>query len=89
MNSSLLANSMSATPVISRIGRFYITRELGRGSTGSVYLGHDPVIGREVALKTFNPDLAPADKARHERQFINEARALPEVRVTDGNSPNR
>jgi len=74
MNLSSDLSSKPTAPAISRIGRFYITRELGRGSTGCVYLGHDPVIGREVALKTFNPDLAPADKVRHERQFINEAR---------------
>jgi serine/threonine protein kinase len=64
-----------AIPAVSRIGRFYITRELGRGTVGCVYLGHDPVIGREVAIKTFNPRLTPAEKNRYEQQFINEARA--------------
>ena len=63
------------TPAVSRIGRFYITRELGRGALGCVYLGHDPVIGRDVAIKTFNPRLTPAERSRHEQQFINEARA--------------
>ncbi|HYD81097.1 MAG TPA: serine/threonine-protein kinase [Paucimonas sp.] len=65
-----------ASPAISRIGRFYITRELGRGSVGTVYLGHDPVIDRAVAIKTFNPArLTAAEKRQHEQQFINEARA--------------
>jgi serine/threonine-protein kinase len=40
-----------------------------------VYLGHDPVIGRDVALKTFNPRLASAERHKFEQQFINEARA--------------
>lgn len=62
-------------PAISRIGRFYITRELGRGTIGCVYLGHDPVIGREIAIKTFHPRLTSAEKSRYEQQFINEARA--------------
>jgi eukaryotic-like serine/threonine-protein kinase len=62
-------------PAISRIGRFYLTRELGRGTVGCVYLGHDPVIARDVAIKTFNPDLTPAEKHKYEQQFINEARA--------------
>lgn len=63
------------SPAISRIGRFYITRELGRGSVGCVYLGHDPVIGRDVAIKTFHPRPGLAEKSGPEQQFINEARA--------------
>ncbi len=63
------------TPALTRIGRFYLTRELGRGTIGCVYLGHDPVIGRDIAIKTFNPRLTPAEKNRYEQQFINESRA--------------
>jgi serine/threonine protein kinase len=63
------------TPAVSRIGRFYLTRELGRGSLGCVYLGHDPVIARDVAVKTFSPQLTPVERSRYEHQFINEARA--------------
>lgn len=62
-------------PAVSRIGRFYITRELGRGSVGTVYLGHDPVIDRHVAIKTFSAKLSPVEKKAYEQQFINEARA--------------
>lgn len=74
----VLSNSVPPThptPAISRIGRFYITRELGRGTTGCVYLGHDPVIGRDLAIKTFHPRLTSTEKSRYEHQFINEARA--------------
>ncbi|WP_019141460.1 serine/threonine protein kinase [Noviherbaspirillum massiliense] len=67
------ANSDNSS--ISRIGRFSITRELGRGSTGRVYLGHDPVIARDVAIKTFHPGLSGPDRKPHEQQLINEARA--------------
>jgi serine/threonine protein kinase len=69
------ASSTPASPAVSRIGRFYVTRELGRGTVGCVYLGHDPVLGRDLALKTFNARLPPADRNRFEQQFINEARA--------------
>ena len=60
---------------VNRIGRFYITGELGRGTLGCVYLGHDPVLGRDLAIKTFNPRLTSAEKSRYEQQFLNEARA--------------
>jgi eukaryotic-like serine/threonine-protein kinase len=63
------------SPAVTRIGRFYITRELGRGTVGCVYLGHDPVIGRDIAIKTYHPRLTPAERNRYELQFINEARA--------------
>ncbi|MCW5622736.1 MAG: protein kinase, partial [Burkholderiales bacterium] len=36
----------------SRLGRYEIERELGKGAMGVVYLGKDPKIGREVAIKT-------------------------------------
>jgi serine/threonine protein kinase len=60
---------------VHRIGRFSILRELGHGSIGSVYLGHDPVIDRSVAIKTINPRLSAPEKRRYEQHFINEARA--------------
>lgn len=34
------------------LGRYQVDRELGRGAMGMVYLGHDPKIGRTVAIKT-------------------------------------
>ncbi|TDY01660.1 serine/threonine-protein kinase [Thiohalophilus thiocyanatoxydans] len=36
------------------IGRYMIDSELGRGAMGMVYLGHDPKIGRSVAIKTMS-----------------------------------
>jgi len=64
-----------ATAAVTRIGRFYITRELANGSIGTVYLGRDPVIDREVAIKTFSPKLPPLERKQREHQLINEARA--------------
>ncbi|HCN89909.1 MAG TPA: serine/threonine protein kinase, partial [Oxalobacteraceae bacterium] len=75
MNLSHAPAPEAALPTIVRVGRFYITRELGRGAIGAVYLGHDPVIDRPVAIKTFSSSLSAAEKKQYESQFINEARA--------------
>ncbi len=46
-----------ADPRLAR--RFRIVRELGRGTSGVVYLAHDAAVGADVALKTFDqPDPA-------------------------------
>ncbi|MBA1149628.1 serine/threonine protein kinase, partial [Ectothiorhodospiraceae bacterium WFHF3C12] len=45
----VIAEGELARPLI---GRYEVVRELGRGATGVVYLGRDPKIGREVAIKT-------------------------------------
>ena len=36
------------------LGRYELRREIGRGAMGIVYLGHDPKIVRDVAVKTIN-----------------------------------
>ncbi|MDF3036521.1 MAG: serine/threonine protein kinase, partial [Paucimonas sp.] len=65
----------TASATLTRIGRFYITRELASGSAGTVYLARDPVLDREVAVKTFGSKLPPLEKKKRERYLINEARA--------------
>jgi len=56
-----------------RLGRFEILRRLGQGAMGEVYLGLDPAIGREVALKTIHREAALGAEARE--RFAREARA--------------
>ena len=56
----------------SQIGRYEIQRRLGRGGMGTVYVAHDPVLGRMVAVKVFAGDLDVPD-ARE--RFAREARA--------------
>ena len=56
----------------SKIGRFEIRRRLGSGGMGSLYLAHDPVIDREVAIKTLRADI---DNDDVRGRFIREARS--------------
>src|ERR1700689_3769322 len=58
-----------------RIGKYLIINEVGRGSTGNVYLSHDPYYGRDVAIKVYNIDAGgDDDRARIARKmFLSEA----------------
>ena len=55
-SSSSRANSatvlMSGSGEKPMLGRYQVDKELGKGAMGVVYLGKDPKIGREVAIKT-------------------------------------
>ncbi|WP_306590700.1 serine/threonine-protein kinase [Geothrix sp. 21YS21S-4] len=56
-----------------KLGKFEIQRVLGNGAMGEVYLGVDPSIGREVAIKTILPSAAQGAEAKE--RFSREARA--------------
>ncbi|GLH73185.1 hypothetical protein GETHLI_16870 [Geothrix limicola] len=56
-----------------KLGKFEIKRVLGNGAMGEVYLGVDPSIGREVAIKTILPASAQGGEAKE--RFSREARA--------------
>lgn len=58
-------------------GRYLVEREIARGSMGVVYLAQDIGLGRKVALKLMNPDVAQRDVIDH---FQREASALASVR---------
>jgi len=43
------------TAQVDRVGPYLVERELGAGGFGLVYLAHDPVLKRRVALKVLHP----------------------------------
>ncbi|HEY4172854.1 MAG TPA: serine/threonine-protein kinase [Rhodopila sp.] len=58
------------------IGRYRVERELGRGAMGVIYQAHDPVIGREVAIKLIKANLIDGDeRADYIARFQREAQA--------------
>ncbi|HSG66379.1 MAG TPA: protein kinase, partial [Gammaproteobacteria bacterium] len=67
--------------MIDRIGPYSVTRELGRGGMGVVYLARDARLDRDVAIKSIPEHLA-SEPARLER-FEREARTLASL-----NHPN-
>ena len=71
-----IALSIDDTHTHPTLGRYEILKELGRGAMGTVFLGRDPRINREVALKT----LPYAEIETHEldevkSRFFREAEA--------------
>jgi serine/threonine-protein kinase len=69
------AEAPAPTPGLpfTRLGRFRIVRELGRGTFGMVFLALDPELRREVALKVPRPEALITPELRE--RFVREARA--------------
>jgi len=57
-------------------GRYEIVEEIGQGAMGTVYLGRDPRINRQVAIKTLGYDSVPAEELDEVKtRFLREAEA--------------
>jgi len=54
--------------------RYVTKKKIGSGGMAVVYLAHDTVLGRDVAMKVLHPHLAESEKAR--KRFENEASAI-------------
>jgi len=67
---------VTGTDVKPTLGRYEVLRELGKGAMGTVFLGRDPKINRQVAIKTLrfdDPDLNDEDKQSLRERFFREA----------------
>ena len=72
---SATVNALQRGPLPIRIGRFEVSRILGRGMQSIVYLATDPMLEREVAIKAL-PYTAAADA----HQLLAEARIAGRLR---------
>ena len=65
-----------------QVGKYDIQRALGKGTTGTVYLAKDTFTGKEVALKTIEPEVFrdPEFGTVYRSQFLNEASLAGKLR---------
>jgi len=65
-----------------QVGRYDVQKLLGKGATGTVYLAKDTFTGKEVALKTIEPEVFrdPEFGTVYRSQFLNEASLAGKLR---------
>ncbi len=71
-----VARGATSPDIPEKIGKYVIINQVGRGSTGNVYLSHDPYYRRDVAIKVYNAAAEGEDPERARvtrKMFFNEA----------------
>jgi eukaryotic-like serine/threonine-protein kinase len=65
-----------------QVGKYEVQKLLGKGTTGTVYLAKDSFSGREVALKTIEPEVLrdPQFGSVYRQQFLNESSLAGKLR---------
>jgi Protein kinase domain len=74
------AEAVPGTGGVAAGARYALMREIGRGSTGVVYLARDRELDRDVAVKLLHPHLAAAERADALARFFAEARLAASLR---------
>lgn len=75
---ALAAPTSEPATIGTTLGRFVLHRELGAGTTGRVFLAHDPTLGRDVAIKIPHPERLKS--AYDVERFLRTARAAAQLR---------
>ena len=75
MNQKIEHDGDLTRPQERAFGRYRILEEIGRGAMGRVYRAQDPLIERELAIKTLSPDLPAEALAEVRERFLREARS--------------
>ncbi len=78
-------HASAGLPDRATLGRYRIERELGRGAMGAVYLGRDPKIGRQVAIKTMalSREFAGDELVEARERFFREAETAGRLQHPD------
>lgn len=74
MARSSTASEPEALP-LTQIGRYELIEEIGRGGMGQVFRARDPLIERDVAIKTIPMHLDAAARREFEARFLREAQS--------------
>jgi len=84
-SASLQSMPAPGQPDRASLGRYRIERELGRGAMGAVYLGRDPKIGRQVAIKTMalSREFAGDELVEARERFFREAETAGRLQHPD------
>src|SRR3954464_9669507 len=69
------AGSFAKYVIEKTFGRYKVVGELGRGAMGAVYSAVDPLIERDVAIKTLLPNVPEEAMDEVRERFIREARS--------------
>jgi serine/threonine-protein kinase len=76
-----MSDQSESKPVVrelsGRIGKYEIVRPLGKGAMGQVYVAHDTILDRDVALKVMVASIA--DDPELKQRFAREARAVAKM----------
>lgn len=79
VKSAIVPHSKRRGEIPERLGKYPIINEVGQGSTGRVFLSHDPYYGRDVAIKLYNVDAEGTDEEQSKttrKMFFTEAQMM-------------
>src|SRR4051794_35086502 len=81
-SSAAARTDISLTGLSLQVGKYEVQTNLGKGATGTVYLAKDTFTGRQVALKTIEPEVFrdPEFGTVYRSQFQNEASLAGKLR---------